>query len=166
MTNCHVKGWTTSHEIRDIRFLKRPCLEMLSNGKWGYGLPGEEIHDGLVEWITFLPFLECVLLKRALVPSILISFHRIWSQICLHRTQGTNRMKAVPCWVAVVDLAFPGSCFPFALVSGSSRTTSALLQPLVALTVVESKENICLSVFFARGNPHFLGREEKKSELE
>lgn len=75
-------------------------------------------------------------------------------------------MKAVHYCVAMVDFAFPGSCFPFTLVSGSSRTISALFQSRMAFTFSEKKESICSSVFFARGSMHFVGREGKKSDLE
>lgn len=62
---------------------------------------------------------------------------------------------------------FSGSCFPLTPISGSSRTLAALLQPLLTVTGSENKESICSSVFFARGNMHFLGKgENKKSYLE
>lgn len=74
-------------------------------------------------------------------------------------------MKAAPYAVIMVDFAFAGSCFPLTPVSGSSRTLAALLQPLLTVTGSEKKESICLSVFFARGNMHFLGTGEKRKEL-
>lgn len=121
------------------------CFEMFLKGEWGVQLWGD-IRSRFDEWIIILP-----------------SSHCIWNQICHTYNLGYRQKNVVYSSVTIRDSTSLGSCFPFILVLKSSRIILTLLQPLMAVTVSETKENICLS--FSLLPEHTFSRQREERAL-